>query len=88
MKTIQQGLDESYKKAGQNAYFGNGFTAGVEFTQRWIPVEEELPEMLTNDLSAWVLVRNHYGRYEIMKYDYKYNIEITYCKSYEILNLR
>lgn len=44
MLTIEQALDEAYLKAGHNAYFGNGFKAGVEFAQRWIPVEENLPE--------------------------------------------
>lgn len=44
MRTIEQGLNEAYKQAGENAFFGNGFKAGVEFAQRWIPVSEELPE--------------------------------------------
>lgn len=45
MKTIEQVGNEAYLKAGHNAYFVNGFRAGVEFAQRWIPVEEELPEV-------------------------------------------
>ena len=45
MLTIEQALDEAYKNAGSNAYFGNGFRAGVEFAQRWISVEDELPEV-------------------------------------------
>ncbi len=28
---IEKGLTEAYKRAGHNAYFGNGFYAGVEF---------------------------------------------------------
>lgn len=28
---IKQGLDKAYKEAGHNAYFGNGFEAGVKF---------------------------------------------------------
>ena len=28
---INKGLDEAFIKAGQNAYFGNGFMAGVKF---------------------------------------------------------
>ena len=28
---IQKGLDEAYKNAESNAYFGNGFKAGIEF---------------------------------------------------------
>jgi hypothetical protein len=43
MKTIEEGLEEAYKKAGQNAYFGNGFNSGVEFAQRFIPIEEDTP---------------------------------------------
>ena len=44
MKTAQQGLSEAYKQAGQNAYFGNGFMAGIEFAQRWIDAKLELPK--------------------------------------------
>ena len=28
---IKQGLDKAYKKAGSNAYFANGFKAGISF---------------------------------------------------------
>lgn len=28
---IDKGLDEAYKNAGHNAYYGNGFHAGIEF---------------------------------------------------------
>lgn len=28
---IKEGLNEAYKKIGENAYFGNGFKAGVKF---------------------------------------------------------
>ena len=44
MKTVKEGLNDAYKKAGHNAYFGNGFKAGVEFSQRWIDVNDELPQ--------------------------------------------
>lgn len=30
---MSKALDEAYKKAGQNAYFVNGFKAGVVFAQ-------------------------------------------------------
>lgn len=30
---IQKGLDNAYKQAGENAYFGNGFHAGIQFAQ-------------------------------------------------------
>ena len=39
MLTIEQALDEAYKNAGSNAYFGNGFRAGIEFAQRWIQID-------------------------------------------------
>ena len=51
MKTIKEGLDEAYKNAGHNAYFGNGFNAGVDFAQRWIPIIEEKP--LTYEIGYW-----------------------------------
>lgn len=38
MKTIEDGLNAAYKNSGDNAYFGNGFKAGIEFAQRWIHV--------------------------------------------------
>ena len=41
MKTIQQGLDNAYKIAGNNAYFGDGFRLGIGFAEYWIPIEEE-----------------------------------------------
>ena len=44
MKTIEEALNIAYDECKSNAYFGNGFKKGVEFAQRWIPVEEELPE--------------------------------------------
>ena len=56
METIEEGLEEAYQKAGKNAYFGNGFKAGVEFAQRWISVEDELPEE-----SDFVLVKTGSG---------------------------
>jgi len=43
MQTVNEGLNKAYKEAGQNAYFGNGFMRGIDFAQRWIPVEDELP---------------------------------------------
>jgi len=30
---IQKGCDEAYKRVGLNAYFGNGFKAGVKFAE-------------------------------------------------------
>ncbi|MHB8871730.1 MAG: hypothetical protein ACYC5G_04720 [Candidatus Doudnabacteria bacterium] len=45
METINEALNKAFIKSGENAYFGSGFYSGVEFSQRWIPVEEELPEL-------------------------------------------
>lgn len=44
MKTIEEALNIAYDECKSNAYFGNGFKKGVDFAQRWTPVEEELPE--------------------------------------------
>jgi hypothetical protein len=33
---IKKALDEAYAKAGMNAYFGNGFHAGVQFVINYI----------------------------------------------------
>lgn len=44
MKTIEEALNIAYDECKGNAYFGNGFKKGVDFAQRWIPIEEELPE--------------------------------------------
>jgi hypothetical protein len=56
MKTIKEGLDEAYKKAGQNAYFGNGFNSGVEFAQRFIPIEEKMPP-----IKKHIIFKHHNG---------------------------
>ena len=83
MLTIEQALDEAYNNAGSNAYFGNGFVAGVEFAQRWIPVEEELPEV--GDV---VLVRTKIGKVltceMYIPMDYLGNVlgEKEWCGSY------
>ena len=47
MKTIKEALDEAYKNAGSNAYFGNGFKAGVEFAQQMTSFDKEKPEYYT-----------------------------------------
>ena len=63
MGTIEQALDDAYKNAGSNAYFGNGFRAGIEFAQRWISVEEEEPPLYIT-----VLVKLFNGRFFTAKY--------------------
>lgn len=42
-KIKEDAKEKAYKEAGHNAYFGNGFDAGVKFATRWIPIEEDLP---------------------------------------------
>jgi hypothetical protein len=42
-KEIEEGLDEAYKKAGHNAYFGNGFKAGVRFALNLVEKYGVLP---------------------------------------------
>ena len=54
MLTIEQALDEAYKNAGSNAYFGNGFKAGAEFAQRFISVNDELPEDIETDGRTYI----------------------------------
>ena len=45
MKTIEEECRSAYISSERSDYFRNGFYSGVEFAQRWIPVEEELPEL-------------------------------------------
>jgi hypothetical protein len=56
MKTIKQGLDEAYKNAGINAYFGSGFDAGIEFAESVIKIEDEYPSMKNGFIDELVLV--------------------------------
>ena len=43
-KEIKIALDDAYKKAGHNAYFGNGFRAGIEFA-----LKQPIGNKLTTD---------------------------------------
>lgn len=50
---IRKGLYEAYEKAGHNAYFGNGFEAGIEFAESQAPnkgmiSDEEMRDMAYN----------------------------------------
>ena len=52
MKKIEEGAEiyyqsNEYKKSNSLNRFDNIFKAGVEFAQRWISVEDELPEITT-----------------------------------------
>lgn len=48
-----EGLGKAYKKAGHNAYFGNGFEAGIQFTQdlvKNLTLPVVMPSLLDLDL--------------------------------------
>ena len=62
MKTIEKAATHFSEDIRENSLSGNnagkeqykvgrkiGFKAGVEFAQRWIPIEEELPEQFYED---------------------------------------
>lgn len=64
MKTIEEAAKEyaitrSYENKIQFILDNEAFKKGVEFAQRWIPVEEELPEEGTNFL--------HHNRFVLIK---------------------
>ena len=55
MKTIEEAAlkcNKEYSKQQAPAYIG--FTEGVKFAQRWIPVEEELPEDIETDGRTYI----------------------------------
>ena len=45
MKTIEQAAYDNCHNVENESNFIDGFMAGAAFAQRWIPVEEELPEI-------------------------------------------
>lgn len=68
MLTIEQALDEAYKNAGSNAYFGNGFKKGVEYATNWNKINiadiktfpEEKEPVLVKD-GGWLFVGVRHG---------------------------
>lgn len=69
MKTIEEAADDYSKSedyAGLNSFnrFENIFKAGFKFAQRWISVEEELPEecmpIIDNTYVDEVICKGHY----------------------------
>jgi len=50
MKTIEEAIFTSGIFSDNETDFANGFEKGVEFAQRWIPVEEDLPGIGVNVL--------------------------------------
>ncbi len=74
MKKIEQAAKEYFEEYGYNERSGEdlAFKAGVEFAQRWIPVEEGLPDFLTD-----VLIKISNGKISIgcLFIDEKFNVE-------------
>jgi hypothetical protein len=75
MKTIEKGLEEAYIKAGENAYFGNGFVAGVEFAERWIPMNE------LKEAGVEYLFKTSNGKHSVGKFEF---IENKLCITTDI----
>lgn len=48
------------------------FKGGVEFAQRWIPVEEELPEEKNHRFSDLVLTKDSFGNIKLERYDFEF----------------
>ena len=60
MKSIEEKMNDAYKNAGSNAYFGNGFYAGYKAAFEWISVDDELPENET-----YILVKYRYDETQL-----------------------
>ena len=84
MKTIEEAAKEYGRKVSpqsdwtaRNAEIS--FKAGAEFAQRWIPVEEEFPEVKQYDYQ--VLAKSIYG-YELLDIDTDSDVEGTISLNY------
>jgi len=86
IKEIEQAKDEAYEEAGHNAYFGNGFDAGVKFAleyqkatnyrliEKWENETHERNENLTQlDKEIYVTV----DKYDLLELQTKVLYEIT-----------
>jgi len=78
MKTIEQSAKEAWNKllpdSGVNPYFTDGFEEGIKFTQRWIPVEEELPE-----IGIDIIAKNEY---KILAFKVSVIFDVKYVSEY------
>lgn len=70
MKTIDEAANEELK---YTLDVRQSFKRGVEFAQRWIPVEEELPEKSSHGFSELVLTKNSFGNILLERYDFELN---------------
>lgn len=97
MKTIEQAAKENSEKAGYNPKIASdivgktvyecAFKAGVIFSQRWIPVSEELPpKEKDTDESEVVLIMENNNRTNIILgwYDYHQKKWFMIYKLYKI----
>ena len=74
MKKIEEGAEiyyqsNEYQKSNSLNRFDNIFKAGAEFAQRWISVEDELPEVKNHGFSDLVLTKNIYDNIMLERYD-------------------
>lgn len=42
---MQEAINKAYKEAGHNAYFANGFEAGVKFAQNLLKYRQEIQQI-------------------------------------------
>jgi hypothetical protein len=69
---IRKGIDEAFKAAGPNAYFGNGFRAGIKFVLS--EILEAIPEVPKTfewegeiyTEGEWVAVRADVGPFRVL----------------------
>lgn len=76
MKTIEQAANEYFEEYGYNKRSGEdlAFKAGVEFAQRWIPVEEESPAV-----HDYVLAKSSVGDVYVANYSRnKYHVNMPF----------
>ena len=65
---IKQGMEKAYKQAGHNAYFSNGFEAGVKFAEKQVKNITYEPVLAVVNCD-WRLVDN--GMMGFHDYEYK-----------------
>ena len=57
---MSNALDEAYKKAGDNAYFANGFALGVEFAHQQVN-SVDLADVVLSEERAELVCDNCFG---------------------------
>ena len=74
---IQKGLDKAYKEAGRNAYFGNGFVAGIEFANNHHKeASKELVEALKDKKETLIEYQKFLIKNELIGSNAYYNAEL------------